>query len=126
MLQEKKRLEEALLELERVNGALLNAAQDSESGKGEAAVYSISADSAQLLGELRSRPRSSYCPVSGLERSAVPLLPHPAPETCTLQVRTLAAMLPALPAVQMTHHCPRGDGDSCRISILAGLGRVVA
>lgn len=95
LLQEKKRLEEALLEMERVNGALLSAAQadGNEGGKQGAAVYSISADSAQLLGEIRSRPRTSYCPVSGLERSAVPLLPHPAPETCTLQVRAPAAML---------------------------------
>ncbi len=79
-----------------MNTALINAAHaDGAAGEKRSdgpAVFSISADSAELLGELRSRPRS-YCPVSGLERPAVPLLPQPAPETCVLQVRAPAAML---------------------------------
>lgn len=66
-LQEKKRLEEALLELQRVNESLLDAARPEENT--DPAVYSMSAESAQLLGQLRSRQRV-YCPVSGLERSS--------------------------------------------------------
>ncbi len=31
-------------------------------------VFAISADSAQLLGEIKSRQRT-YCPITGLERS---------------------------------------------------------
>lgn len=70
VLQEKKRLEEALLELQRVNESLLDAAHSSAKDRPEGAVvYFMSAESAQLLGELRSRQRV-YCPVSGLERSA--------------------------------------------------------
>ena len=70
VLQEKKRLVEALLELQRVNESLLDAAHSSAKDRPEGAVvYSMSAESAQLLGELRSRQRV-YCPVSGLERSA--------------------------------------------------------
>lgn len=97
-----------MLELQRVNEALLIAAQqDDTSGKNTAkAQYSISADSAQLLGELRNRPRS-YCPVSGLERPTVPLLPQPAPETCSLQVRAPAAVL-LLPRHQI--HCTLDPG----------------
>ena len=67
-LQEKKRLEEALLELQRVNDGLLSAAGGDEGPP--AAVHAMSAESAQLLGELRSRQRAHYCPISGLERSA--------------------------------------------------------
>lgn len=67
-------MEEVLLELQRVNESLLEAANGSESSPGGApapAVYAVSAESAKLLGELRSRQRV-YCPVSGLERSSQP------------------------------------------------------
>ena len=67
-LQEKKRLEEALLELQRVNDNLLDAGRADE--RPPAALHTMSAESAQLLGELRSRQRVHYCPISGLERSS--------------------------------------------------------
>ena len=66
-LQEKKRLEEALLELQRVNESLLDAARPEEITA--PAAYSMSAESSQLLGQLRSRQRVN-CPVSGLEHSS--------------------------------------------------------
>ena len=51
VLQEKKRLEEALLELQRVNESLLDAAHSSAKDRPEGAVvYFMSAESAQLLG----------------------------------------------------------------------------
>lgn len=52
-----------------MNDGLLNAAGGDEGAP--AAVHAMSAESAQLLGELRSRQRAHYCcPISGLERSA--------------------------------------------------------
>lgn len=69
-LQEKKRLEEALLELQRVNESMLAAMDSAKSGNKEGQpVFSISADSVQLLGEIRSRQRA-YCAITGLEHAS--------------------------------------------------------
>ena len=88
-----------MLELQRVNDSLLNAAGGDEGAP--AAVHAMSADSAQLLGELRSRQRMQYCPISGLERSAgAPAVQAPKDEVlaqafCT-SLASSAAQLPAL------------------------------
>ncbi|CAL8464396.1 g3931 [Coccomyxa elongata] len=128
--REKKRLEEALVELERVNTALITAAHaDSAAGDKQGAspaVFAISADSAELLGELRSRPRS-YCPVSGLERPVVPLLPQPAPETCVLQgkkqgedtvehAETVARLQGQLAATQ--EKAKKADDEAARLMVV--------
>jgi hypothetical protein len=68
-------LEEALLELQRVNESMLAAMEGRAGGEKAAPIISISAESARLLGEIKGRQRS-YCPVSGLERPVTP--PQPA------------------------------------------------
>ena len=65
IMQDKKRLEEALLELQHVNVSLLDAASGhgTTCKEGGSPVRSITAESAASLSECGSRQRS-HCPVS--------------------------------------------------------------
>ena len=90
-VQDKKRLEKALLELQRVNARLLDAAsgRDATLRGNASSVHSITAESAALLSELGSRQRP-HCPVRSapLPASAQPDKGEVCIMICSLHTRS--------------------------------------